>query len=86
MSLETSLSAPARRGATHVTSERRMAWSEWGPANGVPVLFSPGAATSGSLGFATSALERLGVRLIAVDRPGLGRSDPSPNRTLLDGA
>jgi len=63
-----------------------MAWSEWGPTSGAPVLFSPGAATSGSLGFATSALERLGVRLIAVDRPGLGGSDASPDRTLLDGA
>jgi len=80
------VSAPARRGAARVAPERQLAWAEWGPADGAPVLFSPGAATSGSLGFATSALERLGVRLIAVDRPGLGRSDPSPNRTLLDGA
>jgi len=63
-----------------------MAWSEWGPADGAPVLFSPGAGTSGSLGFATDALERVGARLIAVDRPGLGGSDASPNRTLLDGA
>lgn len=63
-----------------------MAWSEWGPAGGTPVLLSPGAGTSGALGFATDALDRLGVRLIAVDRPGLGGSDPSPNRTLLDGA
>lgn len=63
-----------------------MAWSEWGPVDGVPVLFSPGAATSGSLGFATETVDRLGVRLIAVDRPGLGRSDPAPGRTLLDTA
>ena len=61
-----------------------MAWSEWGPADGAPVLFSPGAATSSSLGFAAGALERLGARLIAVDRPGLGGSDPAPDRTLLD--
>jgi pimeloyl-ACP methyl ester carboxylesterase len=50
------------------------------------VLFSPGAGTSSSLGFATGALERLRARLIAVDRPGLGGSDASPNRTLIDGA
>lgn len=80
------LSAPARRGAVRVAPERQMAWSEWGPANGAPVLFSPGAATSSLLGFATDAVERLGVRLIAIDRPGLGGSDPSPNRTLLDTA
>src|SRR3569623_3277640 len=78
--------APARRGVRRVAHERRMAWSEWGPADGAPVLFSPGAATSGSLGFAGDAVERLGVRLIAVDRPGLGGSDPAPGRTLLDTA
>jgi pimeloyl-ACP methyl ester carboxylesterase len=80
------LTAPARRGATSVTPERRMAWSEWGPSDGTPVLFSPGAATSGSLGFAGGAVEHVGVRLIAVDRPGLGGSDPAPGRTLLDTA
>lgn len=69
-----------------MATTRRMAWAEWGPPDGAPVLFSPGAATSGSLGFATDAVERLGVRLIAVDRPGLGGSDPAPGRTLLDTA
>ena len=63
-----------------------MAWSEWGPVDGVPVLFSPGAATSSYLGFAADAVERVGARLIAIVRPGLGRSDPSPTRTLLDTA
>jgi pimeloyl-ACP methyl ester carboxylesterase len=80
------VSAPARRGAVRVVPERRMAWSEWGPADGTPVLFSPGAATSSLLGFATGVVERLGVRLIAVDRPGLGGSDPAAGRTLLDTA
>lgn len=80
------LSAPARRGALSVARARRMAWSEWGPADGAPVLFSPGAATSSLLGFASGAVERLGARLIAVDRPGLGGSDPAPGRTLLDTA
>ena len=63
-----------------------MAWSEWGPEEGTPVLFSPGAGLSSRLGFAASALDRLGVRLIALDRPGLGGSDAAPQRTLLDGA
>lgn len=60
-----------------------MAWSEWGPADGAPVLFSPGAATSSLLGLAAGVVERLDARLIAVDRPGLGGSDPAPDRTLL---
>jgi pimeloyl-ACP methyl ester carboxylesterase len=80
------LSAPARRGQVLVAPARRMAWSEWGPADGAPVVFSPGAATSSSLGFAAGALERLRARLIAIDRPGLGGSDAAPDRTLLDGA
>lgn len=80
------ITAPERRDARRVAPERQLAWSEWGPADGTPVLFSPGAATSGSLGFAAGALERLGMRLIGVDRPGLGRSDPAPGRTLLDTA
>jgi pimeloyl-ACP methyl ester carboxylesterase len=80
------LSAPARRGAVGVAPERRMAWSEWGSADGAPVLLSPGAATSSLLGLAAGAVERLGARLIAVDRPGLGGSDPAPGRTLLDTA
>jgi pimeloyl-ACP methyl ester carboxylesterase len=86
MDISLELSAPARRGAVDVAPKRKLAWSEWGPPDGAPVMFSPGAGTSGSLGFATAALERLGARLIAVDRPGLGRSDPFAGRTLLDGA
>jgi pimeloyl-ACP methyl ester carboxylesterase/8-oxo-dGTP pyrophosphatase MutT (NUDIX family) len=37
---------------------------------------------SGSLGFGTTHLPGLGLRLMAIDRPGLGRSDPHPNKTL----
>ena len=80
------LSAPARRGAVAVAPARRMAWSEWGAADGAPVVFSPGAATSSLLGLAAGVVERAGARLIAVDRPGLGGSDPAPGRTLLDTA
>lgn len=61
---------------------RRLAWSEWGPVDGIPVLFCPGAGMSGWLGFGASALPHLGLKLIAIDRPGLGLSDPHPNKTL----
>ncbi|HEY4180187.1 MAG TPA: alpha/beta hydrolase [Kofleriaceae bacterium] len=86
MSISLDVVAPARCGSVNVATARRMAWSEWGPNAGVPVLFSPGAATSSSLGFAASALERLRVRLIAIDRPGLGESDAARERTLADDA
>lgn len=50
------------------------------------MLLFPGAGTSASLGFGVEVLDRLEVRLIGVDRPGLGLSDPAPGRTLLDWA
>ncbi|MBD3887241.1 alpha/beta hydrolase [Phormidium tenue FACHB-886] len=61
---------------------RVLAWSEWGSIEGLPVLFCTAAATSGSLGFGANDLPELGLRLIAVDRPGLGASDPHPSKTL----
>jgi pimeloyl-ACP methyl ester carboxylesterase len=37
---------------------------------------------SGSLGFGAGDVASLGVRLVAIDRPGLGRSDPDPEKTF----
>ncbi|GAA0942410.1 alpha/beta hydrolase [Actinocorallia libanotica] len=74
--------APARLGETRLPDGRLLGWAEWGPRNGTPVLLCPGAATSRWLGFGPKAVEALGVRLISVDRPGLGASTPSPGRTL----
>jgi pimeloyl-ACP methyl ester carboxylesterase len=48
------------------------------------VLLCPGAAISRSLGVSARAVAALGVRLISVDRPGLGASTPAPGRTLAD--
>ncbi|GGP72982.1 alpha/beta fold hydrolase [Streptomyces sindenensis] len=69
-------------GRTRLPDGRELAWAEWGPRDGRPVLFCPGAATSRWLGFGGSVLEQAQLRLISVDRPGLGASDPAPNRTL----
>lgn len=76
----------SRRGKTKLANGRSLGWAEWGDERGRPVLLFPGAGTSGSLGFGVEILDRLEVRLIGVDRPGLGLSDPSPGRTLLDWA
>lgn len=75
---------PQRRGRLPLPDGRRLGWAEWGPPDGEPVLLCPGAATSRSLGFGTHLLTDLGVRLVSVDRPGLGVSDPQPGRTLTD--
>ncbi|MEU2129180.1 alpha/beta hydrolase [Streptomyces sp. NPDC018352] len=71
-------------GTERLPGGRLLGWAEWGPGDGVPVLFSPGAATSRHLGFGADVLDGLGVRLISVDRPGLGVSSPAPGRTFGD--
>lgn len=75
---------PIRRGASRLPDGRRLGWAEWGPEDGAVVLFCPGAGTSARLGFGADVVGELGVRLIGLDRPGLGQSDPSPGRTLSD--
>ncbi|MFI0480921.1 alpha/beta fold hydrolase [Actinomadura sp. 9N215] len=75
---------PARLGAVRLPDGRLLGWAEWGLPDGVPVLLCPGAATSRWLGFGTDAVEALGVRLVSVDRPGLGVSTPAPGRTFGD--
>jgi pimeloyl-ACP methyl ester carboxylesterase len=62
---------------------RLLAWAEWGDPRGRPLVFlhcSPGSRLFCPDEAATAAE---GVRLITVDRPGYGGSDPSPDPTLL---
>src|SRR5215213_1554016 len=64
---------------------RRLGYSEYGDPAGSPVLFFHGFGTSRVICPPDDALARnLGVRLIAVDRPGIGLSDALPGRRLLD--
>lgn len=61
---------------------RVLAWAEWGDPRGRPLVFlhcSPGSRLFCPDEAATAAE---GVRLITVDRPGYGGSDPSPDPTL----
>lgn len=65
--------------------ERRLAYAEYGRSDGVPVVFlhgTPGSRRLGAL-FETPARKRR-VRLLAIDRPGFGRSDPWPTRSVSD--
>jgi pimeloyl-ACP methyl ester carboxylesterase len=73
---------PARLGQVRLPDGRALGWAEWGPEDGAPVLLCSGAATSRWLGFGGDVVGPLGIRLITVDRPGLGASDPAPGRTL----
>jgi pimeloyl-ACP methyl ester carboxylesterase len=76
------ITPPERQGSMDLQDDRLLGWSEWGSVEGLPVLFCTAAAMSGSLGFGTEVLTELNLRLIAVDRPGLGASDPHPDKTL----
>lgn len=70
--------------ASHIVvdGDRRVGWTEWGPADGIPVVFCTGAAMTSSLGFGASVLGELGIRLLCVDRAGLGRSTPDPDKSF----
>lgn len=63
---------------------RRLAYSEWGDLAGTPVFLINGTPTSRLQCPDEEATELAGVRLLTVDRPGYGRSDPRRGRTLLD--
>jgi pimeloyl-ACP methyl ester carboxylesterase len=75
-----SLTPPERSQRIEREHGRHVGWTEWGPIGGRPVLFCTGAATSSSLGFGADAVHALGVRLICIDRAGLGRSQPDPDK------
>ena len=71
-----------RRNTLTLSDKRTLAWAEWGPVGGHPVLFFTGAGMGASLGFGIDHLDDLGIRLIVPDRPGLGQSDPDPEKSL----
>ncbi len=64
---------------------RRLGYYECGDPHGRPVLFFHGFGTSRVIcpPDDRTAVE-MGIRLIAVDRPGIGLSDPKPGRRLID--
>jgi pimeloyl-ACP methyl ester carboxylesterase len=64
---------------------RRLAYDELGDPDGEPVLYFHGFGSSRLFRHPDESLAaQVGVRLIAVDRPGIGRSTPLPGRRLLD--
>jgi pimeloyl-ACP methyl ester carboxylesterase len=76
------MTPPERQAKMQLQDGRVLAWSEWGPVDGLPVLFCTGAGMSGWLGFGSKDLPDLGLKLIAIDRPGLGLSHAHPHKTL----
>jgi pimeloyl-ACP methyl ester carboxylesterase len=76
----------ARAGTIRLRDGRALAYAEWGPAEGRPVLHFHGVP-DGRFSWGGGPLcEDRGVRLIALDRPGVGGSDPKPGRSVVDWA
>jgi pimeloyl-ACP methyl ester carboxylesterase len=64
---------------------RRLAFSEYGDPQGFPIVYahgSPGSRLEGAIFHDTAV--RMGFRLIAMDRPGMGQSSNLAGRRLLD--
>jgi pimeloyl-ACP methyl ester carboxylesterase len=73
-------------GSIHLRDGRRLTFESLGRDGGFPVLYMHGAI--GSPRWRSPALDAavaaLGVRYVAVNRPGFGGSDPRPDRTVAD--
>lgn len=63
---------------------RTLGYAVYGAADGVPVVALHGSPDSRVIWrLADQAAQRVGVRVIAPDRPGFGISDPNPGRSVL---
>ncbi len=69
-------------------SDRRwLSYGQYGDPRGKPVIYMHGGLSSRlDIAFADKVCADRGIRLIAPDRPGMGRSDRQPNRSMLDWA
>jgi pimeloyl-ACP methyl ester carboxylesterase len=75
-----------REGTAILPDGRRLAWSSGGPDDGVPVLYLHGAIGTPvrRTPELDALIDQLGIRYVAVSRPGFGRSDPCPGRRIAD--
>ncbi len=66
---------------------RSLSYAQYGDPRGFPIVSAHGGlACRLDVEAAASVAAQSGVRLISADRPGVGRSDPQPGRTILDWA
>jgi pimeloyl-ACP methyl ester carboxylesterase len=76
--------SPQGDGYIVLEDGRRLGYAEWGNRRGPAVFLFHGRPGSRLVCPDVTATLRTRVRLISVDRPGYGRSDPDPGRTLSD--
>jgi pimeloyl-ACP methyl ester carboxylesterase len=64
---------------------RQLAYADYGDPLGQPIIYFHGCPSSRlEAAFWHERAAANGYRLVAPDRPGCGRSDPQPGRTVLD--
>jgi pimeloyl-ACP methyl ester carboxylesterase len=78
--------APAEADRQVVLGDgRRLAYNVYGDPGGRPILYLHGFPGSRlEAGLTNAAAYRLGLRVVAPDRPGMGRSDPLAGRRITD--
>ena len=70
-----------------LTDGRVIGYAQYGDPNGFPVVSAHGRlACRLDVRAAAPIADQAGIRLISPDRPGIGLSDPLPDRTILDWA
>lgn len=68
-----------------LTDGRKVESAEYGDPGGAPALWFHGAFSSRlEAGFLDAPARDFGLRLLALDRPGVGGSDPHPGRSVND--
>ncbi|SRR5579883_3074802 len=66
---------------------RWFGYADYGDPDGKPILYFHGGLSSRlDVAFADPFCRARGIRLLSIDRPGIGLSDFQPKRTLLDWA
>jgi pimeloyl-ACP methyl ester carboxylesterase/GNAT superfamily N-acetyltransferase len=76
----------ARTGRVSLPDGRALGYAAYGPPDGTPVVFLPGAGCGRLMTFGEERLQDRHIRLISVDRPGLGLSDPDPDKSFTSTA
>jgi pimeloyl-ACP methyl ester carboxylesterase len=76
-----------QEGTARAADGRTLAFVQRGAPEGVPVLVCHGTPGSRLTRHHDPTIyERHGVKMVAYDRPGYGRSDPKPGRSVADAA
>ncbi|KZL26352.1 alpha/beta fold hydrolase [Pseudovibrio sp. WM33] len=71
-----------QEGTINLPGDRALAWSEWGDADGRPVILCQGAGMAFAIPFGEQTAKDLGLRVLSVDRPGLGKSGLDPEKSF----